>query len=445
MRLQDRFSISKAQSEAIVQMTIGRLTGLEEQKIIDEMNELHVKIAEYEAILADENKIREIISEELGVIKKKYGDKRRTEIQEVSGEVDIEDLIVEEDNVVTLTSIGYIKRQPVDDYKLQKRGGRGVSGMKQREEDFVSEMFIASTHDNILFITNKGIMYKLKCYEIPSGSKQSRGTNVVNILNLSEGEKIAAMIKMRDFEEGKYIVMVTKHGKIKRTSLYDYRNVRKNGLIAIGLMEGDEIAGVRMTSGDDQLIIATRNGAAIRIEEQKLRKMGRSAHGVRAIKLRGNDEVVSMARIREGATVLTISDKGLGRRSEIDSYRIQNRGGYGLMNYKVSEEKGYVCGIKVVDETDDIIIISNDGVVIRIRTEDMRVMGRYATGVRVMRVKDDVRVVTFTRAERDENEEVAAIEQPSEEELQAEIEAANAEESKEVVVADEPTDDSDDE
>lgn len=270
-RLQTRFGITEIQSEAIVQMTIGRLTGLEEQKILDELGALHKKIAELEDILANEHKLLGIIKDEINVIKDKYGDDRRTQIEAVSGEVDIEDLIPVEDCVVTYTNIGYIKRQPVSDYKTQNRGGKGVTGMKQRDEDFVQEMFIASTHDNVLFITNKGVMYKLKCYEIPEGSKQSRGVNAVNLLPLTDGEKIAAMIKTCDFDSGKFIVMVTKNGKIKRTCLADYRNVRKNGLIAIGLDEGDEIAGVRMTDGSAQLITATKDGYAIRVEEDKIR------------------------------------------------------------------------------------------------------------------------------------------------------------------------------
>jgi DNA gyrase subunit A len=299
--------------------------------------------------------------------------------------------------------------------------------MKQREEDFVNEMFISSTHDNVLFITNKGLMYKLKCYEIPEGSKASRGINIVNLLPLTEGEKIEAMIKTPDFEEGKYIIFVTKKGIIKRTSLSAYKNVRKNGLIAISLGEDDEIAGVRLTDGSCEVIIATKNGMAIRINEDKIRPLSRSARGVKAIKLRDGDEVVSMARVRAGATVLTVTDKGLGRRSSLDSYRVQNRGGYGMLNYKVSEEKGYVCGIKVVDETDDIIMISNNGVIIRIRACDIRVMGRYATGVRVMRLNEDERVVTFTRAEHEEDAEISQVEEPSEEETQAELEQAQNE------------------
>ena len=427
-RLQERFNLTEIQAEAIVQMTLGKLTGLERQKILDELDELMKKIEELEAILADENKVHQIIKDELAEIRRKYSDDRRTQIETVSGEVDIEDLIPVEDCVVTYTNIGYIKRMPVDVYKTQRRGGRGVSGMKQREEDFVNEMFICSTHDNILFITNKGIMYKLKCYEVPEGSKSSRGVNAVNLLPLSEDEKIAAMIKTSDFDEGKYIVMVTKNGKIKRTALSAYKNVRKNGLIAIGLDEGDEIAGVRMTDGSAQLFVATRNGMAIRLEEEKIRSMSRSAHGVKAIKLRDGDYVVSMARVREGASLLTVTDKGYGKRTELDAYRIQNRGGFGLLNYKTGEEKGYVCGIKVVDETDDIILISNDGIIIRIRCADVRIMGRYATGVKVMKVAEESRVVSFTRAEHDEEAEVETVDQPSEEEIAQDMANAQAEE-----------------
>lgn len=427
-RLQERFNLTEIQAEAIVQMTLGKLTGLERQKILDELDELMKKIEELEAILADENKVHQIIKDELAEIRRKYSDDRRTQIETVSGEVDIEDLIPVEDCVVTYTNIGYIKRMPVDVYKTQRRGGRGVSGMKQREEDFVNEMFICSTHDNILFITNKGIMYKLKCYEVPEGSKSSRGVNAVNLLPLSEDEKIAAMIKTSDFDEGKYVVMVTKNGKIKRTALSAYKNVRKNGLIAIGLDDGDEIAGVRMTDGSAQLFVATRNGMAIRLEEEKIRSMSRSAHGVKAIKLRDGDYVVSMARVREGASLLTVTDKGYGKRTELDAYRIQNRGGFGLLNYKTGEEKGYVCGIKVVDETDDIILISNDGIIIRIRCADVRIMGRYATGVKVMKVAEESRVVSFTRAEHDEEAEVETVDEPSEEEIAQDMANAQAEE-----------------
>ncbi|MBQ9982821.1 MAG: DNA gyrase subunit A [Oscillospiraceae bacterium] len=439
-RLCERFGLTDIQAEAIARMQLYQLSNMERQKILDELAELNIKIAEFEAILADEHKVKEIIKEELAVIRKKFNDERRTKIENVSGEVDIEDLIPVEDCVLTYTNIGYIKRMPVDVYKTQKRGGRGVSGMKQRDEDVVSEMFIASTHDNILFITNKGTMYKLKCYEVPEGSKASRGLNIVNLLPLGEDEKVAAMIKTEDFDAGKFLILVTKNGKIKRTNLSAYKNVRKNGLIAIGLDEGDEIAGVRMTDGNAQLLIATRNGMAIRIEENTVRPLSRSAHGVKAIRLREGDSVVSIARVREGATVLTVSDKGLGRRSELSTYRIQNRGGYGLLNYKASEEKGYVCGIKVVDETDDIILISCDGIVIRIRTSDIRIMGRYATGVKVMRLNAEDKVVTFTRAEHDEEAQIETVEAPSAEDM-AEAMKAEEEEKNEVIEDDTVIDD----
>lgn len=440
-RLMDRFSLTEPQAEAIAQMRMYQLSNMERKKIDDELAELHAKIKDLTEILANHERVLEIISDELEEIKKKYGDERRTSIENVSGEVDVEDLIPVEDCVVTLTNIGYIKRQPVSEYKTQRRGGKGVSAIKQRDEDFIQEMFISSTHDDVLFITNKGIMYKLRCYEIAEGSKQSRGVNIINMLPLAEDEKIAAMIKTSDYDEGRYLIMVTKNGKIKRTPLSSYKSVRKNGLRAVGLDEGDEIAGVRLTDGNAQLVVATRGGYAIRIEETQMRPMSRTAHGVKAIKLRDGDFVVSMARVREGASVLTVTDKGLGRRVKLDDYRIQNRGGYGMLNYKVSDEKGYVCGIKIVDEDDDIIMIATDGVIIRIRACDIRIMGRYATGVKLMRVSGEDKVVAFTRAEHDESAETEKIEQPSEEELEREMAEAAAEEQGEVIIEEVPEDD----
>lgn len=444
-RLSERFGLSEAQAEAIAQMRMYQLSNMERHKIEDELAELRVKITEFREILADHEKVLGIVSGELEEIKKKYGDERRTAIENVSGEVDVEDLIPVEDCVVTLTNIGYIKRQPISEYKIQKRGGKGVSSLKQREEDFVQEMFISSTHDDVLFISNKGVMYKLRCFEIAEGSKQSRGTNVINMLPLAEDEKIAAMIKTSDYDEGKFLIMVTKDGKIKRTPLSAYKSVRKNGLRAVGLDEGDEIAGVRLTDGSAQLIIATRNGFAIRIEESQMRPMSRTAHGVKAIKLREGDRVVSMARVREGASVLTVTEKGLGRRVALADYRIQNRGGYGMLNYKASDEKGYVCGIKIVDEEDDIILIATDGVIIRIRACDIRVMSRYATGVRLMRVTGDDKVVAFTRTEHDDSAETAAVEQPSEEEIAREMEEAENEEKSEVITEETEIDDGNEE
>lgn len=438
LHVEAQTGLSEEQAEAIVQMRLGQLTGLERQKITDELFGLLTKISDYEDILADVNRVYAIIMDDLNAIRKKFSDKRRTDIENVSGEVDIEDLIPEEDCVVTLTNNGYIKRMPVAEYKTQRRGGRGITGMKQREEDFVDEMFICGSHDNILFISNKGIMYKLKCYEIPDGSKASRGFNLINLLPLTDGEKIAAMIKTTDFSDEKYIVMVTKNGKIKRTNLSLYKNVRKNGLIAIGLDDGDEIAGVRMTEGQAQLFVATRNGMAIRLEEEKIRPLSRSAHGVRAIKLRDSDYVVSMARVREGATLLTVTENGYGKRSELESYRIQNRGGFGLTNYKVDDFRGYVCGIKIVDEDDDIILVSSDGIIIRILTSDIRIMGRIAKGVRVMKVNEGAQVVAFTRAEHDDNAETEKVEQLTEEQLkEAEAEAELEEKNEVVIEADE--------
>ena len=443
-RLMARFTLTEIQAEAIAQMRMYQLSNMERKKIDDELAELNAKIKDLTEILASHERVLEIICNELEEIKRKYGDERRTSIENVSGEVDVEDLIPVEDCVVTLTNIGYIKRQPISEYKTQKRGGKGVSAIKQRDEDFIQEMFISSTHDDVLFITSKGIMYKLRCYEIAEGSKQSRGVNVINMLPLAEDEKIAAMIKTTDYEDGKFLIMVTKNGKIKRTPLSAYKNVRKNGLRAVGLDDGDEIAGVRLTDGNAQVIVATRNGYAIRIDETQMRPMSRTAHGVKAIKLRDGDYVVSMARVREGASVLTVTDKGLGRRVKLDDYRIQNRGGYGMLNYKVSDDKGYVCGIKIVDEEDDIIMIATDGVIIRIRACDIRIMGRYATGVKLMRVSGEDRVVAFTRAEHDDSAETEKIEQPSEEELEKEMAEAAAEEQNEVVIDEAPDDDEDD-
>ena len=336
VHFEHEIGLSEEQADAIVQMRLGQLTGLERDKVISELAEIMEKINDFLDILSSDERVKEIIKEEITAIKEKYGDERRTAIEPISGEVDIEDLIPEEECVLTYTNIGYIKRQPVDVYNLQKRGGKGVSGMKQREEDFVEDMFISSTHDNILFITNYGNMYKLKCYEVPEGSKQSRGTNIVNLLQLDEGERIAAMMKTSDFAENKYFICVTKYGKIKRTPLYDFRNVRKNGLRAITLAEGDEIAAAHLTEGDSSIIIATHLGMAIHFSEDKIRSMGRLAAGVRAIKLREDDYIVGAAKVySDDMRILTVTDKGYGRLSALSDYRMQNRGGNGLKNYKI--------------------------------------------------------------------------------------------------------------
>lgn len=426
--------LSEEQADAIVQMRLGQLTGLERDKVISELAEIMEKINDFLDILSSDERVKEIIKEEITAIKEKYGDERRTAIEPISGEVDIEDLIPEEECVLTYTNIGYIKRQPVDVYNLQKRGGKGVSGMKQREEDFVEDMFISSTHDNILFITNYGNMYKLKCYEVPEGSKQSRGTNIVNLLQLDEGERIAAMMKTSDFAENKYFICVTKYGKIKRTPLYDFRNVRKNGLRAITLAEGDEIAAAHLTEGDSSIIVATHLGMAIHFSEDKIRSMGRLAAGVRAIKLREDDYIVGAAKVySDDMRILTVTDKGYGRLSALSDYRMQNRGGNGLKNYKIRDDRGYVCGIRSIQADDDVILISTDGVIIRIRANDLRVMRRTGLGVRVMKLSDEDRVVTFTRTEHDETADIEEVEQASDEEIAAAEAEAEAE-----VIEDEP-------
>ncbi len=437
------YSLSEAQADAIVQMRLGTLTGMEKSKVEDELTEKRALIKEMIELLADNNKLLRVIGDELAVMKKKYGDERRTAIEPVSGEVDIEDLIPEEDCVVTYTNLGYVKRQPAEVYNIQKRGGRGVSGMKQREEDFVENMFIASSHENILYITNKGNMFRMKCYEIPEGSRQSRGMNIVNLLQLSEGEKVAAMMTTKDFAENKYFICITKNGMIKRTRLSEYKNVRKMGLRAVSLNEGDEIASAFLTEGDCTILIATRNGMAIRFDEKLVRILGRTARGVKSIKFRDGDYIVGATKVfDENATVLTVTDKGMGRRAAVSSYRLQNRGGYGLKNYPVSEEKGYVCGIRTLGPDDDVILISADGVVIRIRANDLRVMGRPASGVRVMKLGTEDRVASFTRTAHDDDEETAEVDKASEEEIQASL----AEEANEAVEPDEaPADDPADE
>ena len=432
------YSLSEEQAEAIVQMRLGALTGMEKSKIEDELLEKREVIKNMEELLSDNTKLLHLIGDELSVIKKKYGDERRTSIEPVSGEVDIEDLIPEEDCVVTFTNMGYIKRQPAEVYNIQKRGGRGVSGMKQRDEDFVDSMFISSSHENILFITNKGNMFRLKCYQVPEGSKQSRGMNIVNLLQLGEDEKVAAMMTTMDFADNKFFICLTKNGLVKRTRLSEFKNVRKGGLRAISLNDGDEIAGGFLTEGDCTVMAATRNGFAIRFDENDIRVMGRIARGVRAIKLREDDFIVGATKIfDENATILTVTDKGMGRRCAVSSYRLQKRGGMGLKNYPVSEEKGAVIGIRTLGPDDDVILISAEGVLIRIRANDLRVMGRTASGVRVMRLGATDRVATFSRTPHDDTEETEEVEKASDEEVAASL----AEDAAEVIEPDEPVDD----
>lgn len=403
--LSERFNLSDPQTSAIVAMRLGQLTGLEREKIEEELAALQDKIAELLSILADEVKVLTIIKDEVSIYARKFADERRTEIQAISGEVDIEDLIPQTDCVITLTHYGYVKRQPVDAYKTQRRGGRGVSGMTRREEDFVTELFICSTHDYIMFFTSKGRVYRLKGYEISESSRTSKGTNIVNLLPLEDGEKITSTIKVSSFEEEGYLVMVTKKGIIKRTDLNSYRNSRKNGLIAINLDEEDELSFVKLTDGQSDMIIATREGMAIRFPETDARELGRVARGVKAINLSEEDIVVGAVSVREGATVLTVSESGLGRRTEIEEYRTQGRGGKGIRNY-YTDKNGPVAGISLVDPSEDVILISDDGVIIRIDAEEIATQSRYGGGVRVMRVGEGAKVVTLARASKEDEEEV---------------------------------------
>ncbi len=408
-RLMERFGLDELQAQAIVQMRLGQLTGLERHKIEEEMAQLKEKIAEYMEILSSETRVLEIVKEEALVLRNKYGDDRRTEIANISGEVDIEDLIPEETCVFTMTTHGYIKRQPVDTYRIQKRGGRGVIGMARREEDVVDTMFTCSTHDYVMFFTSDGRAFRLKGYEIPEGSRTSKGMNIVNLLPITTDVKINAMIRIPEFSEGQYLCMVTRKGIIKRTELEAYRNVRKNGVIAVNLDEDDELAWVHLTSGNDDLLVATKKGMSIRFNETDARPLGRTARGVKAIELTEGDEVVGMAVLKESGTVLTVSETGYGRRSEVTDYRLQSRAGKGTINYH-TEKYGDIAAVRMIREDEDVILISSDGIIIRIPTDEIRLCARPSKGVRVMRVNEGEKVVTLTSAEHDEGEKEPSLE-----------------------------------
>ena len=403
--LMERFGLDDVQAQAIVQMPLGRLAGLEREKIQAEVDELHAKIAEYNAILSDEKRVRAIVKEELLEIKEKFNDPRRTELAAVEGEVDIEDLIPQEECVVTLTHFGYLKRQPLDVYKTQRRGGRGISGMSRRDEDFVSDIYTCSTHDYLMFFTNKGKVYRIKGYEIPEGSRSSRGTNVVNLLPLEQEEKITCVIKTGDIAaEDKYYVMVTRHGVIKRTEYNAYMNVRKSGLIAINLDEGDELAWVKITGGSDDIILATEKGMSIRFNEQDARSMGRTARGVKAITLEEGDEVIGMVVAEAGKDILTVSRSGLGRRTDLSEYRLQSRGGKGLRNY-YCDKNGPVAGFEKVDDNNDIMLITDSGIIIRIPADQISQQSRYAGGVKVMKVDNETSIIGIAAVEKDDESE----------------------------------------
>ena len=394
VNLIQRFGITDAQATAIVAMQLGQLSGMERIKIEEELAAILEKVKELTEILADEGKIYAVIKQEMQVIRDKFGDERRTDIQAVSGEMDIEDLIPVEDCVITRTRYGYVKRQTLDSYHTQRRGGRGISGMTRRDEDFVEDLFVCSTHDYILFFTNRGRMYRLKGYEIAESSRAGRGTNIVNLLPIDKEEKITAAIRVGEMDEGSYLVMVTRKGTIKRTELAAYRNIRKGGLIAISLEEGDELAWVENTSGSDELMVATAAGMVIRFPESDLRPLGRSAMGVRAVRLGEEDQVVGMVKAEAGGLLLTVTESGLGRRTPVEDYRLQGRGGKGIRNYNTAEKGTRVAAVRAVKEGEEVILISDDGVIIRIPAEQITVQSRYAGGVRVMRIAEGGRVVS---------------------------------------------------
>ena len=407
--LMERFGLDDVQAQAIVQMRLGQLTNMERTKIEDELRALAAKIAEYNEILASETRKLELVKEEAIAVRNKYADPRRTEICAISGEVDIEDLIPRENCVVTMTKFGYIKRLAEDTYKLQRRGGRGVSGMSRKEDDIATEMFISNSHDYILFFTDKGRVYRHKCYEIPESTRQSKGMNIANLLPIATDEKVTSMIRVPEFDEDKYLIMVTKHGIIKRIELNAYNTARKGGLIALDLNEGDELAWVKMTDGNNDVIIATRKGMAIRFNENDVRPMGRQARGVKALKLKENDYVIGMSVIDEDGYILTVSSTGYGRLSSPTDYRVQSRGGKGLTNYHV-EKYGEVAALSVVSKDDDVIIISANGVIIRIKADTIRQCARPSKGVTVMKIKDDNEVVTVASVPHEEEETEELVE-----------------------------------
>ncbi|HIU43059.1 MAG TPA: DNA gyrase subunit A, partial [Candidatus Ventrousia excrementavium] len=410
-RLMERFSITEVQAQAILDMQLRRLQGLEREKIEAELNSLHAKIAEYKEILASSERIYSIVKTEMQDIARRFGDERRTEISHVENEIDIEDLIPEETCVYTLTDLGYIKRMPTAAYRAQKRGGRGVTGVTTRDEDFVETIFTASTHDNILFFTNSGKVQRLRGYQVPESSRTAKGMNIVNLLQLEGGEKITAMIPVHGQSEGSYIFFVTKKGTVKRIALSLLKTARKAGVRAISLDEDDEVVSVRLTGGDDRIILATRDGQAIRFHESEVRPMGRDAAGVRGIRLHDGDEVVGAARERKGAYVLTVTENGYGKLTLPDEFTEHHRGGSGITAHNLTEKTGALMGIKCVDLTDDLMLITSEGVIIRTGCDSIRICGRSSQGVILMRLAEGVKVISLARTAREEDEADEASEQ----------------------------------
>lgn len=403
--LMERFGLTDRQAQYIVDMRLGRLTGMERDKILDEYEQKKKEIAYYQELLSDEGKLMGVIKEELLNIKDKYGDERRTKLVPYEGEIDIEDLINEQEVAITLTHVGYIKRTPADTYKAQRRGGRGIAGLSTREEDFVKHLLITSSHNRILFITNMGRVYSLKGYEIPDAGRTAKGMAIVNLLQLQPEEKIATVIPISSFDDSKYLIIGTKSGIIKKTELKEYSNMRKGGLIAVELRDGDELVNARLADEDEQIMIVTRKGMSIRFSEQDVRATSRASIGVKGITLRDDDYVIGMDVCREGDTVLIVTEKGFGKRTELDEYKIQNRGGKGVMTYRVSDKTGELVGMMPVQDGHDVMLITSSGTIIRMHASEINVIGRATSGVTLMKTREDNMIVSCARTDREEETE----------------------------------------
>lgn len=405
LRLCERFELDDIQATAIVQMQLGRLSGLEREKIEEEYSGLLSKIGEYEAILADESKVCEIIKEDLLKMKAKFGDERRTAIEADYSSLEDEDLIEEEECIISLTHSGYIKRMPTNTYRSQRRGGRGITGVKTRDEDFVEHIFTSSTHEYILFFTTRGVVYRLKGYQIPEFGRTARSTAIVNLLPLEEGEKISATIPIKSFDEGSYLTFVTKNGLVKRTDVTDYAKIRQGGLRAIELVDGDELINVSLTNGEKDLLVATKRGLSIRFKETDARAMGRTTRGVKAIELNDGDCVVSAVVAEEGKDILAVTENGYGKRTKLEEYRVQTRGGKGIFTYKLTEKTGDLIGLVSAPEESDVMLITSDGTVIRMHVDEISLYGRQTQGVRLMKLEPDVTTVSLALTEREEEQE----------------------------------------
>jgi len=416
--LMAKFGLSDKQSQAILDMKLQRLTGLEREKIEEEYSELMKTIEYLKSILENEEVLLGIIKEELIEVRNKYGDERRTAIEKNPYSIDEEDLIAEEDVVITLTHAGYIKRLPIDTYNAQKRGGRGIQGVTTKEDDFVEHIFITPTHNNLIFFTNKGKAYKLKAYEIPEGSRTAKGTNLINILPLENNETIQAVISLKTFEADNYLVMGTKEGVVKKTSLDKYASIRRNGLIAINLREDDELIGATITTGDSEIIFVTKQGYSIRFNEKDAREMGRTTTGVKAITLREEDIAVSMVVVKENEELLVISEKGFGKRTDISEYTLQRRGGKGIKTYRVTEKTGYVVGARIVKDGDELMLINSDGIIIRLNVADISTTSRNTMGVTLMKTGEDVNIVAMAKINYTDSNDEDITNEESEESLE---------------------------